>query len=181
MANLSDTIKMSGWVTIESIDTTGRRETLLNEENLIVTSGRMSLANQLAHATGSGLSIYDVAFGDQGVLPNNAASAKTISPGETSVIHQIPGLVPGTDYIFSIKSVETVAPKVVVSITVPTVSALNGVSLNEMALLLQTGPTGSTNSSGIVIQAGDAFSIKRFPSILKSDSISLIITWTIYV
>ena len=165
---LSDALHLHGHITIESVDKLGKRLTLLDEENLIVTSGRMSLANQLAHATGSGLSIYDIAFGNAGVLVNNPAAAIGIDPTETVLAGPIANLINGSDYYFSIASVPT---KVVCSITVPTASTLNGQPLSELALML--GTSASTLTS--------AFSIKRFPSIYKSDTISLVITWTIYL
>ena len=168
MTHLSDTLNLHGHITIESVDKAGNTTVLLDEENLIVTSGRMALDNQLAHANGAGLSIYDVAFGDAGVLVNNPAAAIGIDKSETMLAGPISNLISGSDYYFTIASMPT---KVVSSITVPNASTLNGKALSELALMLGTSATSLTG----------AFSIKRFPSIYKSDSISLVITWTIYL
>ena len=165
MAQLADSLKYRGHIKIEAVDMSSNRSTLLDEPNLIVTHGRMSIANMLA-GVGSGLAITGIAFGNGGTLINNPAVAVSIDPSETTVINNIANLVAGTDYVFSVTTVQSATPTVVSHITVPSVSSLNGLSLSELAL---------------VQSDGSAFSLKRFPAIFKSTSISLIITWTLYL
>ena len=163
MAKMTDKINLRGHVKIESVDNAGNRVNLLDEDNLIVTHGRMSIANTLAGVNG-GLAITSIAFGNGGTLANNQAIAVSIAPTETNVISAL-SLNSGSDYIFSISTTSSASPTVISSITVPPTSALVGKSLSELALIQSDG---------------SAFSIKRFPAIYMSTSISLIITWTIY-
>ena len=179
MTNLADNLNMTGHVVIESVDSLGNRTVILDDKNLIVSAGRMALADVLAGKR-SASAINDIAFGDGGVLPNNSAVALSINPEETSVKHRITAIQPRIDYTFNIDAMKANTPKVVASITIPKVpvgfssatpgassnAGLNGKSISELALMMQDGV---------------AFSIKRFPAIPKSDAISLIITWTIYL
>jgi hypothetical protein len=78
------------------------------------------------------------------------------------------------DYSFQATFEQSPSPRVVFSIVVPqNGTVLNGgigqgQAINEIALMLNSAtPT--------------AFAIKRFPTISKSDTISLLITWTIYI
>jgi hypothetical protein len=161
-----DIIKMRGEVTICSVDDTGKVTVLVEDKNLIVLNGRSAIVNGLAGT--SYVSITDVAFGNGGVYVGSS-SVDPILPSDLTVKSAINGLLANTDYTFTINPVNTVAPKLIHSIVVPkTGTALNGQSISEIALMLNTTPK-------------TAFSIKRFSSIPKTDAISLIITWIIYI
>jgi len=173
--NIQDGIALRGDVLIEQIDTTGNRTEVFNEKNLIVLGGRTTLANVLA---GNSLSaaILDVAFGDDGVLPNNFAIARDVKPSDTGVNRRI-NVTKGNDYIFSITTNLKTSPKVIVSITVPQAP----INLAPGADSSNAGLNGKNISELALMMLSEAFSIKRFPAIPKSPAISLVITWTIYV
>lgn len=176
--NLSDNITMKGVVKIEALHANGEVETVFEDKNLIVAGGREAIADLLAGKK-SASAINDIAFGDGGVLPNNDSIAIGVSPKDIRVNSRLVAR-PKIEYLFSVDSVKSPTPRVVASITVPKVpigfsdttpgasssAGLNGKKISELALMMQDNT---------------AFSIKRFPAIPKSDEISLIITWTIYL
>lgn len=163
---IEENIHMRGEVTIRSIDEFGNLNTLVEDKNLIVLNGRAAIVNALAGT--NYVSITDVAFGNGGVY-QGSNSVDPVLPADLNLKNEITGLVANTDYTFTINPVNTLAPKLIHSITVPKFNtALNGQSISEIALMLNTTPH-------------TAFSIKRFSSIPKTDTISLIITWIIYI
>jgi len=172
---LKDLLHVKGEVLIQSVDSNGIISTVMEDKNLIVSNGRNNICNFLTNTNGSSY-IYDIAFGTGGTITGNTNVALSVSPSEVSVIAPITGLVNGTDYLFTATPETAPSPRAVFSIIIPATSlpgqtaitALNGQALSELALMLNTAtPT--------------AFAIKRFPSISKSSTISLIITWIIYV
>jgi len=173
---IKDLIHLKGEVLIQSVDANNNISTLVEDKNLIVSNGRDNICNFLTRAS-AGSYIYDIAFGYGGTITGNSNVAISVSPSEKTVISPYSGLVNGIDYSFVGNPVQTPSPRAVFSIIIPAttlpgktqITALNGQPINELALMLNTSPITT------------AFAIKRFPSITKSDIISLIITWTIYL
>ncbi len=172
---LKDLIHLKGEVLIQSVDNNGTISKIVEDKNLIVSNGRNNICNFLTNTNGSSY-IYDISFGTGGTITGNQNVALSVSPSEISVVSPIAGLVNGIDYLFTAMPETSPSPRAVFSITIPAsslpgqtaITQLNGKALSELALMLNTAtPT--------------AFAIKRFPSISKSSTISLIITWVIYV
>lgn len=174
---LKDLIHLKGEVLIQAIDENGKLSTLVDDRNLIVSSGRNNICNFLTHTNTSSY-IYDIAFGSGGTITGNSSIALPVNSTDISVNTAIPA-VNGKDYLFSAVAEESPSPRAVFSIIVPTIvpstysdqnyiTYLNGKAISELALMLNTTPP-------------IAFAIKRFPSISKSDIVSLIIKWTIFV
>ena len=175
---IKNLVHLKGEVLIQSVDNSGTISTIIEDKNLIVSNGRNNICNFLTNTNGSSY-IFDIAFGTGGTITGNQSVALSVSPSEVSVIAPITGLVNGKDYIFTATAETAPSPRAVFSITIPAASlpgvvpsgyitALNGQSLSELALMLNPA-------------SPSAFAIKRFPSISKSSTISLIITWTIFV
>jgi len=168
----NENIDLKGEVIITSIDALGNTKILVEDKNLIVLNGRRSLAKSLIGI--SNTYIDDVVFGTGGVLLGNPNAIIPILPTDTNVNNPL-SVIKNVDYIFVSPTVTDIdsnlilPPKLTFNITIPTVSNLNGLSLNEMALLLNTSPSST------------AFAIKRFSTIVKSTSISINIKWVIYL
>lgn len=144
-------------------------KTLVDDKNLIVLNGRKKVAEHML--SGAGAYISNIAFGSNGTAIGDPNQIRQVLPTETTIT-AIPGLSSGSDYTFTVDSssllISDARPKLVYIVNIPkTSTALNGKSINELALLLNTNPA-------------TAFAIKRFATIVKSESISLSITWTIY-
>lgn len=164
---LKDLIHLKGEVLIQAIDTSGKISTLVEDKNLIVSNGRENICNFLTNKNTSSY-IYDIFFGSGGTIPGNSNVALPVLPGDLNVISRIAASA-NIDYTFSALPETTPSPRAVFSIVLPTTpSSLNGQAISEIALMLNTATP-------------KAFAIKRFPSISKSDSVSIIITWIIYV
>ena len=177
--NFKDSLPLEGEVLITATNNvTGQITTLVHDKNLIVLNGRNILANCLS--SGSGTAITDVTFGSGGTVAGSPSQVLSVSPTQIGVnIPIAPAPVKGTDYTFSIDSsaipapsdvsslVTEVRPKLVFNIAIPTTpTSLNGLPVSEMSLTLSTGT---------------AFAVKCFSTINKSDSISITISWTIYL
>ena len=163
--NTHDRMGLRGEVIIKSIDKDGIETILLQDDNLIVTSGRTELATNLV--TSSQVYITNVVFGSGGTLPSDPTSALPVYPSETAVITPITATIE-EDYTFVVDMTQT--PKVSFGINIPTTPTnLNGKSINEMALMLNTVGTSK------------AFAIKRFATITKSSAVALTVTWSIYL
>ena len=85
----------------------------------------------------------------------------------------IPNLISNSDYVFTVDSSSLLdsnsRPKLVYSINIPkTGTNINGKQINELALMMNTTPTAT------------AFAIKRFATIVKSESITLNVKWTLF-
>jgi hypothetical protein len=167
----TDTCDLRGEVIITATDDSGKTTILVEDKNLIVLNGRRLVANHIL--SGSGAYITDVAFGYGGTSINNPNDVIQVLPTETSVKLAIPNLIINTDYVFTADSSSLIdsnsRPKLIYNIHIPkTNTNVNGKQINELALMLNTTPTAS------------AFAIKRFATIVKSESISLNIKWTIF-
>jgi hypothetical protein len=176
---LHDLVNMRGEVLIQGIGEDGSISTLMEDKNLIVTSGRMAICNALNGS--SFASIQDIHFGSGGTVTGNTSVAKPVNPTDTDVIAPI-AATKGVDYSFSTVVEQSPSPRIIFSTVVPKITlngqpvtdtnletSLNGKAISELALALNTTPTST------------AFAIKRFASISKSNTISLLITWTIYI
>jgi len=170
--NLADKQNLRGEVIVTSKDIlTGKVEVLVEDKNLIVLNGRNFIANSLI--AGVCPIINTLAFGTGGTVSGSTSQVIAIQPTQTTLIAPIPNLIMGTDFIFTIdnSAINTisasVSPKIVYTVLVPETSALNGLGINEMALMFNTSPA-------------TAFSIKNFSTITKSTSIAVSIAWTIY-
>ncbi len=169
-------IQLRGEVLIQAIDINNNISTLVDDKNLIVYSGRNNICNFLTNTNGSSY-IYDVAFGYGGTVPGNPNIALSVDAAETHVNTPYTNLVNGIDYSFTPAVEVTPSPRAIFSMVIPSTmlpnqlseTALNGQGISELALMLNTSPVAT------------AFAIKRFPSIVKSSTISLIITWVIYL
>lgn len=169
--NFSDAQPLRGELTITSKDRAGNITMLLKDHNLIVLNGRNDIANSLI--SGVCPIINTIAFGTGGTVSGSSSQVIAVQPTELTVINAIPNLVLGTDFTFNIdhSAIDaisaSVSPKIIYTILIPEVSALNGYGINELALMLN-----STTPS--------AFSIKRFSTITKSSSISISVAWILY-
>ena len=174
---LKDFASLKGEVLIQSINEFGEISTLVEDKNLIVSYGRNNICNGLVGNPSS--YVYDVVFGNGGTIPGNVNVALSVLPGEVAVKSPI-SASNGKDYIFTKVAETSPSPRAIFSIVLPKlvpstysnqsyITSLNGQGISEIALMLNTSPTAN------------AFAIKRFPSISKSDLVSIIITWTIYV
>jgi hypothetical protein len=168
---LNDLMNLKGEVLIQTITKAGEITTVINDKNLIVLNGRRNICNFLSGVSASYIS--DIAFGDGGTVAGNTNVALPVSPDET-VLNSVISATKITDYSFLPSVESSPSPRLVFSIVVPQFNtALNGDSgqgqpISELALMLNTSPA-------------TAFAIKRFPAISKSDTISLLITWIIYI
>ena len=176
---LKDLIHLKGEVLIQAVNEKGELSTLVEDKNLIVSGGRDNICNFLTNKNTSSY-IYDVFFGSGGTIVGNSNVALPVLPTDIGVLAKITA-AKDQDYTFTVQAEQTPSPRAVFSIVIPTfaptsylighpsyTSSLNGQAISEIALMLNTSvPT--------------AFAIKRFPSISKSDLVSIIITWTIFV
>lgn len=177
---LKDLIHLKGEVLIQTVNEKGELATIVDDKNLIVSGGRENICSFLTH-TGTSSYIYDVFFGSGGTVVGNSNVALPVASTDTNVNVRIDA-IPDQDYTFTVQAETTPSPRAVFSIVIPTfapaaylnsghpsyTSSLNGKAISEIALMLNT-------STPV------AFAIKRFPSISKSDLVSIIITWTIFV
>ena len=171
----TDFEKLAGEVIITAKDSNGRITTLVDDKNLIVLNGRNNVANAIL--TGSCPKITTIAFGTGGTVAGSPSQVIPVLPTDYTLTAPIPGLSPITDFTFNTdaSSIATsisilgseVRPKIVFNILIPETTSLNGVGVNEIALMFNDSPA-------------TAFAIKRFSTINKSDSIAISITWTIY-
>ncbi|MCI4436608.1 MAG: hypothetical protein JHC33_07340 [Ignisphaera sp.] len=174
---INDLIHLKGEVLVKALSSTGEVSTVVDDRNLIVLSGRNNICNFLIGNSGS--YINDIAFGSGGAVTGNPNVALPVLPTDTvlnAVIQatKVPDNNGFADYSFQANWEQSPSPRVVFSIIVPQNNTVlngelgQGQAINEIALMLSsTTPT--------------AFAIKRFPTISKSDTISLLITWTIYI
>ena len=173
---LQDLIHLKGEVLIQEVDDIGTVSTLVDDRNLIVSNGRNTICKLLIGA--SSISILDIAFGTGGTVRGNSSVAIAVDPTDTTVKALVPA-VKGTDYSFSKVADDTPSPRLVFNVVIPK-EYLTGVS--TITLLNGTGGIGVPISEiALMLSDNTAFAIKRFPSITKSASTSIIITWTIYI
>lgn len=166
--NFSDHVNLKGTFKIDAVYENGESETLVEDNNLIVLNGRRSIIKNIMSNERNFIS--HVEFGEGGALKDNPAVA--IPPTEDEV-----GLRKRIDYTDTLgKSYygvtflgreELTPPRIIYTITVDKVSALNLKGINEMALMMN-------------MALNNAFALKRFSTIFKSDAFSLVITWTIF-
>jgi hypothetical protein len=166
--HINETLDFRGEVVITAISDSGT-EVLVNDKNLIVLNGRKKVAQHML--SGSGAYISDIYFGSNGTAVGDPNQIKPVLPTEMTIT-PIPSLIVGEDYTFTVDSsslaISDARPKLVYIINIPKLgTSLNSKSINELALMLSTNPV-------------TAFAIKRFATIVKSESIALNITWTIY-
>lgn len=162
---LDDLIHLKGDVLIRAIDSEGSMSTLVDDRNLIVSSGRDNICTCLLGT--SGAYINGIAFGTGGTASGNQSIALTVEASDTTVNTPVDNLSTPTDYTFTPAQDSVPSPRLVFDVVVPKLgTALNTKAISELALMMSTG---------------EAFAIKRFPSITKSADVSLLITWTIYV
>ena len=172
---INDMIHLKGEVLIQAINADGKISTIVEDKNLIVSAGRENICNFLVGGASS--SITDIAFGSGGTITGNPNVAISVTSDETVLVSPIANLVNGVDYLFKRVAQTSPSPRAVFSTIIPSsslsgvaeITQLNGQSISELGLMLNTTPAATT------------FAIKRFPAISKSDTISLIITWIIYV
>lgn len=168
---LTDLMHLRGEVLIQAINNCGELTTIVEDKNLIVTNGRLNLCNFLVGNSGS--YIFDIVFGEGGTVTGNTNVALPVSPSETEVNAPI-SANKIIDYSFLPAVEVSPSPRIVFSVVVPQDNTvLNGQSgqgqaISEIALMLNTFPA-------------TAFAIKRFPVITKSNAISLLLTWVIYI
>lgn len=168
-------IHLKGEVLIQAVNVDGKISTLVEDKNLIVSAGREDICNFLVGGASS--SITDIAFGSGGTIAGNPNVAISVNSSEESLVTPIANLANGVDYLFTKVAQKDPSPRAVFTTVIPALSLsgvvditqLNGQSISELGLMMNTTPTAKT------------FAIKRFPAISKSDTISLIITWIIYV
>jgi hypothetical protein len=171
---INNMIHLKGEVLIQAIDTDGNISTIVEDKNLIVSVGRENICNFLVG--GSSAPINNIAFGTGGTITGNPNVATSVTSDETKLAAPIANLTNGIDYLFTGVAQTSLSPRAVFSTVIPAttlpgsliITRLNGTSISELGLMLNT-TTPTT------------FAIKRFPAISKSDTISLIITWIIYV
>jgi hypothetical protein len=172
---INDLIHLKGEVLIQAIDSHGIISTVVEDKNLIVSAGRENICNFLVGSASS--YINNIAFGIGGTIAGNPNVAISVAANETVLVSPIANLVNGEDYSFTRTTQTVPSPRAIFSTVVPAsslpgssvITQLNGKAISELGLMLNTSPTPTT------------FAIKRFPAISKSDTISLIITWIIYV
>jgi hypothetical protein len=165
--NFTDTISLRGEFELIECSETGSK-TLVKDNNLIVLTGRNALINILSNS--SPAYIETVSFGSGGTNISSPNIPLPVLPTDEDVKIKIPNLIQGTDFLFQINpqlGTNSVTPKLSFTITVPkTGTLLNNKAVNTMCLTMNNGK---------------AFAIKNFGTINKSDSISLIINWVIYI
>lgn len=172
--NINDLIHLRGEVLVQTVDTDNNISTIFEDKNLIVSNGRENICNFLVGGVAS--YINNIHFGTGGTIAGNANVAISVNPDEEVLAAPIPDLSNGRDYSFTRVAQTSPSPRAVFSTIIPTttlpgnsdITLLNGKSISELGLMLNTVPA-------------TAFAIKRFPAISKSSTISLIITWIIYV
>ena len=169
---INDLLHLKGEVKVQTVSTSGEVSTVVDDRNLIVLSGRKNICNFLVG--NSGAYINDIAFGSGGTVAGNTDVALPVLPTDTVLNAVITAKQEDHDYSFQSVVESSPSPRIVFSVVVPqSPTILNGISgqgqkISEIALMLNSSiPT--------------AFAIKRFPAISKSDAISLLITWTIYI
>ena len=134
----------------------GSTEVLVNDPNLIVYSGRRSLAKSLLNQATDYINL--VAFGQLSAGASISPSTETVTNPKTAVL--------GTDYTMTtIDESDGAPPRIQYVISIPT-TGLVGQTFNCMALML-------TN--------GKAFAVKQFGDIVKSSATALSVTWIIYL
>jgi len=154
---------MRGEVLITSTDSSGKSTILVDDKNLIVLNGRRIVANHVL--TGAGAHITNIVFGNGGTAPGNPNAVLPVTPSEKTVLASIPNLIMNSDYIFTVDS-STIDESVENTLIRPKL-IYNGKQINELALMTDT-------------ETPSAFAIKRFATIVKSESISLNITWSLF-
>ncbi|MCI4436176.1 MAG: hypothetical protein JHC33_05120 [Ignisphaera sp.] len=172
---INDMIHLKGEVLIQAVNVDGKISTIVEDKNLIVSAGRENICNFLVGGASS--AITDIAFGSGGTITGNPNVAISVNPSEETLATPIAGLHNNIDYLFTRVAQTSPSPRAVFSTVIPSsslsdqteITQLNGQSISELGLMMNTTPTAKT------------FAIKRFPAISKSDIISLIITWIIYV
>lgn len=161
---IKDTLNLRGEVLITGVDSvTGKTHVFVNDKNLIVLNGRQKLASLLLNGTGSHVS--NIIFGTGGTATNNPTLPLPVDPYETALLSPLtedPAVVTTPD--------SSASPRLTFTVILPDVTTYNGYGLNETALMLKLGASYD-----------GAFAIKRFASINKSSSLTLKVTWTIYL
>ena len=155
---LIDHVLLNGHFSIVAVDEYGNKTELENDHNLIVYSGRQAIAKGLLSPTSEYIST--IAFG----MINPA-----LSPSMTEIeTLASPAPVLNTDYVLNILDESGgTPPRIQYIISIPTTAVnLNNHTFNSMALMLNNGK---------------AFAIKKFGNITKTDAISLLVTWSIFV
>ena len=136
--------------------------------NASVINERVSIIADVAGV--SSQAITDIAFGSGGTVSGNSNVALPVMPTEVAVNSLITASAGSGDYTFSYVIEQSPSPRIVFSVVIPPVSSINGQALSELALMM-----------GVNTPSPNAFAIKRFPSISKSDTISILISWVIYI
>ena len=160
-------IHLKGEVLVQRLSEDGEVFTVVDDRNLIVLNGRTNICNFLIGKSGS--YINDIAFGSGGTVTGNSNVALPVLPTEQTLNSVLLASLANGDYSLSPTIETSPSPRIIFSVVVPqNDTLLNGKGISEIALMLNsTIPT--------------AFAIKRFPVISKSNTISLLITWTIYI
>lgn len=168
--NFSDTLNLRGTFKLEALHDDGTLETLVEDNNLIVLNGRRKIIANIM--SGNINYISHVVFGDGGALKDNPAVAIPPTEDEIGLRHKIPYTntlgTPSYSGVEFISREELIPPRIVYTITANKLSTLNLKGINEMALMMNAHDNDN------------AFAIKRFSTIFKSDAFSLIVTWTIF-
>lgn len=163
---VQDVVNLRGEVLITGIDSITKNETIfVDDKNLIVLNGRKKLADLLLIGTGS--HIGSIVLGSGGTPVNNPSLPYAVDPTELTVKTPLVAGVSDTS-TFIIDS--SASPKLSFSLLIPE-SSYNGKGINELALMLTDGNLANDT----------AFAIKRFATIVKSESLALKIVWTIYL
>lgn len=168
--NFIDTLNLKGTFKLEAVYNDGKRETLVEDNNLIVLNGRRKIISNIM--SGNLNYISHVVFGDGGALKDNPAVAIPPTEDEIGLRKKIaytnPLNTPSYSGVEMVSREELTPPRIIYTISVNKISALNLKGINEMALMMNAADNDN------------AFAIKRFSTIFKSDAFSLVVTWSIF-
>lgn len=167
--NFSDSVNLKGTFKVDAVYEDGNTETLVEDNNLIVLNGRRAIISNIMSNERNYIS--HVEFGEGGALKDNPAVAIPPTEDETSLRKKIdytnPLGTPSYSGVTFLSREELTPPRIIYTVTVDKVSALNLKGINEMALMMNA-------------LTGNAFALKRFSTIFKSDAFSLVISWSIF-
>ena len=156
--NIEETVSgLSGRLKIFKTDLSGTKDLIFEEDNLIVTTGKIVLLNQLDYPPGAGDPLSYAKIGTGGAIDSGGIFLK----------------VPTRDLVDLYTPVASVSIlKTDEDITVPSITLLanvdNGVANGQFI-----------NEAGFFSASGYMFNIKVFPGILKDSSFSLNLEWKI--
>lgn len=149
----------SGFLTVRKVFDDGSTETVLEEENLIVTGGKYVLINQLYYSFGSGDPLSYASIGTGGASDPDGLFLKTPTPDMTNLYS--PAFVSPI-----VKTTEDLAvPSITLMANIDNAVG-NGLKINE---------------AGFFTASGRMFNIKVFPTVLKKSTFSLNLEWVLKV